>query len=299
MRAFIHPTEFILYRLLAGVVSMMSAGSVHRLAKFLGWAAFRWLGFRRDVTLANLSRAFPDRPGNELHRIAAESYRNIATTLLELLRFRSMKVEEFRPMVRFPDAGIFQNAIRRGKGVVLLTAHLGSWEVIPPAIMALTAIPIVALYKPQSNRFIDRDIVSLRTRCGTGLVPMGVAIRDIFRLLSEGRGILVAADQSAPKESIRMPFFGSDVPVFQGPAVFCLKTGAALLSMFAVRQADGSYEIQCREIPFSDLEYSDESVKELTRRHVAETEAMIRRFPGQWMWMHKRWKHAGEPDGPH
>lgn len=299
MRSFLHFIEFLLYRLLAGLVGALPARSAGRSARFLGHVAFRWFGFRKNVTLTNLARAYPGLQSDERDRIAAEAYGNIATTLLELPRFRVMTPEDLRRMVRFPEAERFRDAMGRGKGAVLLTAHLGSWEIIAPALLALTDIPIVALYKPQSNRFIDRDIVSLRTRFGTGLVPMGVAIREIFRLLSEGRGVLVAADQSAPKESIRIPFFGTDIPVFQGPAVFCLKTGAALLSLFAVRQPDGSYELLCREIAFDDLKYNDESVKELTRRHVAETETMIRRFPGQWMWMHKRWKHAGEADGTH
>ena len=119
------------------------------------------------------------------------------------------------------------------------------------------------------------------------------SIREMLRLLREKQAVGIVADQTAAKESISVSFFGREVPTYEGPAMLSLKTGAPLVAGFAVRLSDGSYEARFCEVPSSDLkEYSKENVAELTRRHVAVTESVIRQHPEQWMWMHKRWKHV-------
>jgi len=292
-----HSLEFAAYRLLCWVLRRFSLEGVRKTARALGRFAFQVLKYRSSVTLGNLARAFPAMSESAREQLARGAYENIATTLMELLYFRELEDEDIRRIVRFPNADILLRRMEEKRGVVILTAHIGSWEMIPPALRVIAGVNCVAMYKPQSNRLIDADIVRLRTRFGTRLVSMGVGAREVFRLLSQGEAVVVAADQSAPKESIYRKFFGTDVPVFQGPAVFCLKTGAALIALYVIRQPDGTYEILCNEIRTDDLLYGEEAVKELTQRHLLETERVIRAYPDQWMWMHRRWKHAEEAGG--
>ena len=122
---------------------------------------------------------------------------------------------------------------------------------------------------------------------------MGISVREILRTLKEGGIVALAADQSAPKESVMVNFFGRNVPTFQGPAIFSLKTGAPIILGCTVRQENGNYTMHLAHVPSDDLNgVSDENVLELTRRQVQMTEAIIRQKPEQWMWMHKRWKHV-------
>ena len=126
---------------------------------------------------------------------------------------------------------------------------------------------------------------------------MSLAVREIIRALQNNNAVFLAADQTAPQESISVEFFGRNVPTFQGPAVFCLKSGAPIVLVMTVRQPDGRYKLIMEKVPSEDLEeYSESNVLELTRRQVKMTEEIIRRNPEQWMWMHKRWKHV--PDRP-
>lgn len=297
MGSLLHPLEFAMYRILCRILERFSLERVRKTARALGRFVYRTLKYRKSVTLGNLARAFPAMSEDQREQLARRAYENIATTLMELLYFRRLEDADIRRTVRFPNADLLLRRMRERKGVVILTAHIGSWEMIPPALRVIAGVNCVAMYKPQTNRLIDRDIYALRTRFGSRLVSMGAGAREVFRLLSEGEAVVVAADQSAPKESIRRKFFGTDVPVFQGPAVFCLKTGAAMIALYAVRQSDGTYEILCNEITTGDLSYGEEAVKELTQRHLLETERVIRAYPDQWMWMHRRWKHAEEADG--
>jgi KDO2-lipid IV(A) lauroyltransferase len=121
---------------------------------------------------------------------------------------------------------------------------------------------------------------------------MGFAVREILTALRKGELVGIAPDQSGPKEGPYVAFFGRCASTHQGPAVFSLRTGAALVLATCVRQNDGSYEIFFEEIPAEDLTGdSPENILELTRRHTQALERKIRSHPGQWLWLHRRWKH--------
>lgn len=265
-----------------------------RLGGWLGEKVFTVLGFRRGVILENLRHAFPHSTPDALERLARGSFRSVGTSLFELLRFPSLSREQIKSMVQFSDHDLFHRSFARKKGVILLTAHFGNWELVPQAVCIHTECPFLILYKVQSNRWIDARIAERRAMFGNQVIPMGMAVREMLRVLNEGKGVAMASDQSAPRESIRMDFFGREVPVFQGVASFALKTGAALITAFAIRQPDGTYRIGCREIPFDDLANNEGGIGELTSRHLRATEAIIREYPEQWMWMHRRWKHVSE-----
>jgi KDO2-lipid IV(A) lauroyltransferase len=122
---------------------------------------------------------------------------------------------------------------------------------------------------------------------------MGMSVREVIRTLHQGGIVVLVADQTAPKESVSVEFFGRQVPTFEGPAVFSLKTGAPIVLGCAVRQEDGNYTMHLVHVRSDDLVGSSEDhVRELTQRQVRFTEDVIRQHPGQWMWMHKRWKHV-------
>lgn len=291
-----HLAEYLLFQLVSGLFGLLSLSMVRRIAAGLGGWAYGVLSIRRSVALENLKFAFPDLQEEQRETIGRSSFRHVTTTLIELVYFPHLKAPDILAITSFEDEDLFKKLRERGKGIVLLTSHLGNWEILPVAIHLWTTIPVSSLYKPQSNGLIDRKIAERRRAFGTGIIPMGLAVRDILKALQQGEAVLMAADQSAPKESIWLNFFGRSIPVFQGPASFCLKTQAALVAVHAIRRQDGSFRLQCTEIDTEDLSDTPEGVRELTRRHVAATESIIRQFPDQWMWTHRRWKHIGEQE---
>ena len=278
---------------------MLPLSTVRRIGAFLGETAYNIIGFRRPVTRENLHLAFQDAAPAEIEVIARTSFRHIATTLIELLYYPSLDEKDIRSIVEVGNDDLVVRLYEEGKGIILLTSHLGNWELLPIAVHLRTGIPVSSLYKPQSNRLIDRKIAERRIRFGTRIIPMGPSVREVLRCLHDGEAVLMAADQSAPKESLRVNFFGRSTPVFQGPALFSLKTGAPLVLSHMIRNNDGGYRLQFREIPSGDLSNTEEGIQELTRRHVAATEEVIREVPEQWMWMHRRWKHASDRPEDH
>jgi KDO2-lipid IV(A) lauroyltransferase len=120
-------------------------------------------------------------------------------------------------------------------------------------------------------------------------------VRASFRVLQEGRILAMLGDQAAPFESVKIEFFGRKVPTFEGVARFALRTKAPIYLAECVRDDRGGYEMTFHNVAFDDLSSaSPENVEELTRRHTALLEQIIRKRPELWLWQHKRWKDVRE-----
>jgi KDO2-lipid IV(A) lauroyltransferase len=199
-------------------------------------------------------------------------------------------------LLHFDKPEIMSRAIEKGKGLLLLTAHFGNWELLALSIYVRFGVQAHAIVKTQSNRLVDRSINKRRAQFGNKIIPMETSLRQVMKALRDNEIVGIVADQAAPKENVPLEFFGTMVPTHQGPSVFALKMNSPLIGMFSVRREDGSYDMHIIEVPSDDLHgYSEENATELTIRHLRITEDIIRRFPDQWMWMHKRWKHVAPP----
>lgn len=290
--------EYALFRVLGVLVRFFPAYSAHRVGAKVGRAFYPLLTSRRRVALRNLRNAFPELSRQQIEQIAKESFESVTTSFLELMAFERFSAEDIKRQIRIENLGLLTDARRSNRGAIFLTAHFGNWELAAQAIAVYVDRPLHIIVKTQRNPLVDRRLVGWRTKFGARLIPMDNAVREVLRVLKDAEMVGLAADQAASKESISVEFFGRSVPTFAGPAAFALKTGAPLILGLAERQPDGTYIMRLAEIPSADLgEHSDEAVLELTRRQVRMTEEMIRRSPGQWMWMHKRWKHVADRPG--
>ena len=287
-----HTIEYMAFAAGGFLLRLFPLRLAQRMGAALGEFVGVTLGYRRSVTLENLRNAFPEWNDEQLNSILRGTFRSIGTALFELLYLPRMTKDDVNKVCRVVNPDLIKRVYACGKGALMLTAHFGNWELLAQAFHTSTDIPLHVIVKPQANRRVDASINRWRMRFGNEVVSMD-SIRDILRLLRENSAVGIVADQTAAKESISVPFFGREVPTYEGPAMLSLKTGAPLVAGFAVRTGDGSYDAEFFEIPSSDLkEYSKDNVAELTRRHVAVTESIIRQHPEQWMWMHKRWKHV-------
>jgi KDO2-lipid IV(A) lauroyltransferase len=259
---------------------------------------FTVVRFRRVITLKNIAAAFPGESASVHLSMARSSFESVAVTLCEFMLFPTFDEQTMRRLVRVENEGLLRDEYARGKGVILLTAHYGSWECFAQAAGMVLGGHGRLLAKTQSNPLVHHAVDAWRKRFGFRTTASNLGVREVLAVLREGGWVVIAADQSAPRESPRIPFFGRPIPTYQGPAVVSLKTGAPLLLGLARRLEDDSYVIEFEKVPSDGLRADDENdVRELTRRHVAATERRIRMDPTQWMWMHRRWKHAGPDPG--
>jgi KDO2-lipid IV(A) lauroyltransferase len=173
---------------------------------------------------------------------------------------------------------VFTGAFARGKGVILLSGHFGSWELLASAVQQHMPARLTIVYQTQRNRRVDAFLLESRTRFGCALVSMREAPREVLRALHHGEIAAMLGDQSGASESPFVDFFGRPAATHRGPALFALKSGAPIVMTFFVRQPDGAYAMHFEEVSCDDLHGSvEQQVVELTRRHVAMLEKYLRR----------------------
>ncbi len=288
-----HIVEYIIFLMTAFIIQLFPLYVVHKTGFALARLVYPLLKSRRSVALQNLQHAFPEMEETKRLQIAFRSFQSISVTFLELLWYPNFTKTRIKQRVHIENIELLKQLQEKKKGIIFLTAHYGSWELATQAIAVYSDAPVCTIAKPQSNLLVDRIITRWRELFGLKIVAMGISVREILRTLQEGGIVALAADQSAPKEGVSVNFFGRNVPTFQGPAIFSLKTKAPIILGCTVRQENGNYTMCLVHVPSDDLDgVSDENILELTCRQVQMTEAIIRQCPEQWMWMHKRWKHV-------
>ena len=248
---------------------------------------------RQSITLENIKRAFPDRSDDWHNRVMRRSYQNLGITMVELLALRSFDEEDIHQYIRYTNIELIQQAYSRGKGVILLSGHFGNWELLAYSAGLFTKIPVTIIVKPQKNKIADEILNRYRTQSGNKVVSMYNAAFSVMKTLKKGGVVALLADQSATKDrDVFVEFFGIPAATYESPAEMSLKFDVPIIMGFAVRQKDGTYNVDLLEIKHDDLEDNREGIIELTKRHVQVLENAIRKNPDHWAWQHRKWKHT-------
>lgn len=267
--------------------------AAERLGRMLGLLAFAVALPRRRVALDNLQHAFPDKTPAEIRSLARKAFQNYGISLVEMLWSGQAEKGELIRLVRLVNPEVVRHALERGKGLILLSAHFGSWELLLSGLIINLDMPISAIVQLQRNKRIDAVIDAQRRRFKVTTIPMGPSVREVLKVLQRKGTVLILADQSGPKESLFVDFFGRPAATHRGTAAFSLRTGAPIVLVLLVRQSDGTHQAVFEEVDRTGIEgNSEDAITELTRRHTAALERYIRRYPDHWLWMHKRWKHT-------
>lgn len=250
----------------------------------LGWAA---LPGRRAVALENLARAFPERAAAELARIGRDSFRHLGMSFVESCVFFFRPPARLLSRVAVDGAHNMEAADALGRGMLLLTAHYGNWELLA-ASHALTRFPLSVVMRPLDSPAFDPILERFRLRSGVELITKRRALPDIVDALRRRRMVGILLDQNASRrEGVFVPFFGVPASTSKGMALIALRTGAPVLPVFIRRQPDGRHVVQAgAPVPVPP----DGDVEAFTRAFNEAIEEAIRRAPEQWFWLHRRWK---------
>ena len=289
--SFRHRLEYVAYRIARAGLGALPEFLAIRLAAALGWLVgvlmrVRW----RDVDV-HLLQAFPGRGVAWRRRTARRSYMHLAREGALLFRMPGWSAAEIASRVELKDFDAVKEAAAEERGVVLLTAHLGNWEIAGASIAAL-GLPIDVVGKGMANRLFERDLFATRERIGMHVIDMGDAPTDVLRSLGKGRLAALLGDQNARHNGVFIPFFGRDASTSRGPAVLALRREAPVFVGFAIRRAGWSqeYVLEARRLDFErtgDLEADTRAM--LTAYHAILEEAIMS-APDQYFWQHRRWK---------
>jgi len=259
------------------------------LGSFLGWLAFDVLRIRRKVTLINLKKSLgAERDG--LAAIGRRAYRNFGKSMVEYTLFPSLDKEKIEQMVEFEGAEHWDEALKRGKGAILVTGHFGSWELMGAAT-SQRGYPVDFLVGEQHNVLVDNLMNDYRRSMGIGIIKMGAAAKGVIRALKSNRFVAMLSDQDAGSDGTVVEFFGRPASTPKGPAAFALKMGAPIVMAFIIRESGRKQKIVIEKAIFGEkTSDKQEDIRNLTQAYTRVLEEYVRKYPDHWFWPHRRWK---------
>ena len=279
---------------LLGRVGIRRAGAV---GARIGALGYRPLGVRRAVVERQVRAAFPGLSEPEARRIARASYENLGRTTIETALLPACTREQVLEL--FDDVHgweVVERALALGRGIFFVSGHLGNWELAGSYIAA--RIPFEAVARRMQNPLFDAYITRTRNQIGMTIIHDADAVRRVPRAAREGKGIGFLVDQGAVGlASSWVPFFGRLAKTPRGPAVFALRLGAPVVFAAAVRQPNGRYVMEFQEVPVTPTGDREVDVDRIVADYTATIERWARRYPEQYFWHHRRWKHQ-RPNTP-
>ena len=245
----------------------------------------------RRIAFRNMARCFQgERTLTQLKQLNRAVFKNMGRIPLEVGRSLSQSPEQMRHRVVISGYEHLQRARQQGRGVLLLTAHIGNWE-MAPAVYPLLGAKGAVVYRPLDQPALDRAFRMIRSRNDTRLIANRRAMREILRALREGRMVGLLLDQNVDwYEGVFARFFGRRACTNKGLALLAMKTRAPVVPVFLLRLPDG-FKIDIRPpVPLCDSGDKTRDVDTNTQRYNDAIEAAVRRNPDQWFWVHQRWK---------
>ncbi len=259
----------------------------------LGYFPFR---FRRALVEKHLRMAFPEHDDAWIRRVARAAYAHLGREAIATIRLARMSREDVVRRTKVRGFDELQAALQRGRGLVLVTGHVGNHE-IGAAALAARGIPLDVVAQRQANPLFDAALIESRERLGLSVIDRFQAIRLGIKTLRQGRVLGFAADQNAGKAGAFVPFFGRPASTHRGPALFAVKTGAPLFLGSALRIGH-AYDIQVEEIEVDRTGEPDDVVYRLTLAFTQRLEEVVRANPEQYLWLHRRWKTRPPEEPP-
>lgn len=242
---------------------------------------------RRSVTYVNLKAAFSEKkPPEEIKRLTKEVYRNLSETFIEILSMTKVNKRYIDKYVKVRNIERIEKASKNPKGMILLSAHFGNWE-LSTVTSVMKGFPLYILARDQKMKRLNELLNKLRELKGNVVIRKGADIKNLFRVLYDGKAVGILADQNAGPRGKLMDFFARLASTAVGPYRVAAKTGAWILPAFIHREKGPYHELVLEE-PM--IIKNGEDLNQYLTKYNRLLEGHIRNYPGQWLWMHKKWK---------
>ena len=291
--------EYAAARGLIGVFGTLPRGLAFPAAEALAWLGFHLAKRQRIAGLHNLRMAMPELTDPERVAILRGTFSNLGRLLVEFTHFPDLNRTNINKHVVYEGFENFTEAARRGKGVIFLTAHVGAWELSSFA-HSIYGHPMKFIVRSIDNSRVDRLISGYRMLGGNVPIQRRNAGREILRALRANETVGILVDQNTTRaEGVFVNFFGIPAATTTSVATFALRTGAAVIPGFLIWDTVARKHKLRFDPPMEIVQTGDHAadIIENTRRFNQVLEGYVRKYPDQWLWIHRRWKTRpeGEP----
>lgn len=267
------------------------------IGKSIGRLGFYLDKKHREITLNNLMAAFgEEKLQEELNVIAKKVFENIGMNFMEFFRLPWIKERDLNGYVECEGFENFEKAYKKGRGVIVITGHIGNWELMA-IFYALKGYPSNIVARDLDSSVADKFVKWVRTKAGNRIISKDRSMRELMRILSDGGVAGVLLDQNVTwSEGVFVNFFNKLACTNKGAALLAAASGAAIIPSFIIRDGTKHKVIVGEEIAINDT--GDRSADQLanTALFTKAIEDFIRKHPEQWFWVHQRWKSRPEND---
>ena len=286
--------EYALARTILSSLGILPRSLAIAVGLALGRAGYHLAGKLRRTGQRNLEIAFPELPESQRDELLHGSFASLGRLLGEFSQLHKATPEKLRPLIEYDDVGLahLREAEKTKRGIIFLTGHLGCWELHSFGWSALE-YPLSFLVRPLDNPRIEEMIERIRTKFGNKAIDKQSAARQSLRVLREGGTLGILSDlNTQTREGVFVPFFGKLACTTAGIATLALKTDAIVIPTCAVWNKEKRRYFFHGDPPVELVRTGDheKDIELNTARFAAAVEHMVRLYPDQWLWIHKRWK---------
>ena len=245
---------------------------------------------RKKMAIENIMISLSMDQSQAAH-IAKQSTTRFGNMFLEVLCMPKIKKDNIENYVQLEGREYLTEALSHGKGVVLATAHSDNWELLG-AGLAMHGFPIVGVAQKQTNPEMDRFINEYRNMSGMEILYKS-GVRDMVKVLSQGRIVGILMDQDAHRDGVMVEFFGRLASTAQGAAALARLKDAPIIPIFITENSDGTHTVIIHPtIWVEKTSNRDQDIFATTQQLTIIIEQHIRKYPHEWFWLHNRWKHT-------
>ena len=281
---------YILVRALNKILGLVPVSASLWLGRRIGDAVFFFNKERRVIAYANLKSAFAaEKTPGELKGITKRVYRNMVQTFVEVLNLTKVNRKYVDKYVEVVNMERIRNAAKSGRGTILLTAHFGDWE-LSSLVSSVEGFPILVLVREQKMRRLNELLNALRESNGCKVIRKGMDVKNILKALYGKNIVGILSDQDAGKNGIFIDFFGRPTSYHSGPFEIAKHTDSLILPNFIVRTGGPYHKLYLEEYIDFRKSQSPDDIRRNVQKFANLLEGYIRKYPDQWLWLHKRWK---------
>ena len=287
--------EYLAYRLVAARARKASSESLWRWGARIGSFTRFFARRRHRIAVENFRACFPERTDAET--VIRECWRHMGREALTTIKMQELSPEELKARCDFHGVEIVQEALARGRGVMFITAHFGSWETVGLGVPILTG-HVTTVVRDLDNELLAADLARLRARTGATIVDRRSAARSLYKALADNGAVGILPDQAVlPREGILVPFLNRPAWTTDAPAKLAARLGSTIVFVFCIGDATGRYRFEFEDpIRVDQLSDEEKEAVPLTTRINDVLSRRIAARPELWLWMHDRWKGTAAMD---
>ena len=284
---------YLLYRLGHLICISIPVNASYAIAAAVAWIYYHLAWRDRNAVIRNLRIVLHGADEKTIKRLSKGVFKNFAKYLVEFFRFSALDADFVKSRVKVEGLDNLEKGRARGKGTIILSAHIGNWE-FGGFIVPLLGYPLSAVVLSHQDKKINDFFTRQRRIANMTPIEIGVSLRSCFEVLRNNGFLALLGDRDFSGRGMMMDFFGKKAIIPKGPAALSQRLNATIVPCFMIREKDDSFKLVFEDPIFPDLdEAEDVAIPALTERCLAVIESYIRRYPDQWYIFKDFWDPEG------